>query len=87
MYKRQGVYMITITDNNGCVQNVNMPVNNSSGITGEIINATNENCFNQCNGAATVTAVGGTAPISYNWLSPASTSNTLTGLCLSLIHI
>lgn len=76
-----GVYMITISDSNGCLQNVNLPINNSSGITGEIINSTNENCFNQCNGAATVTAVGGTAPISYNWVTPASTSNTLTGLC------
>lgn len=76
-----GVYMITITDNNGCIQNINLPINNSSGITGETINVVNESCFNQCNGAATVTAVGGTAPISYNWLSPASTSNTLTGLC------
>lgn len=76
-----GVYMITITDNNGCNQNVSLPINNSSGITGETINITNEACFNQCNGAATVTAVGGTAPITYNWLTPASTSNTLTGLC------
>lgn len=76
-----GIYMITITDNNGCTQNVSLPINNSSGITGETINVTNESCFNQCNGAATVTAVGGTSPISYNWVTPASASNTLTGLC------
>lgn len=76
-----GVYMISITDNNGCVQNINLPINNSSGITGETINVTNETCFGLCNGAATVTAIGGNAPISYNWVTPASTSNTLTGLC------
>lgn len=76
-----GVYMVTITDNNGCVQNVNLPINNSSGITGETISVTNETCFNQCNGSVTVTAVGGTAPITYNWISPSATTNTLGGLC------
>lgn len=76
-----GIYMVTIIDNNGCLQNVNVPINNSNGITSETINQTNETCFAQCNGASTVTAIGGTAPITYNWLSPASTSQSVTGLC------
>lgn len=76
-----GIYMVTITDANGCLQNVNVPINNSNGITSEIINQTNETCFAQCNGAATVTAVGGTTPITYNWLSPASASQSVNSLC------
>ncbi len=76
-----GIYMVTITDNNGCLQNVNVPINNSSGINSEVINVTNETCFAQCNGAATVTAVGGTAPITYNWLSPSSASQSVSSLC------
>ncbi len=76
-----GIYMVTITDANGCLQNVNVPINNSSGITSEIINQINETCFAQCNGAATVTAVGGTAPITYSWLSPASASQSVGSLC------
>lgn len=76
-----GIYMVTIVDGNGCLQNVNVPINNSSGITGETLNTINETCFAQCNGAATVTAVGGTAPITYNWLSPSSASQTIGSLC------
>lgn len=75
-----GIYMVTITDANGCLQNVNVPINNSSTLT-ETVTSTNETCFAQCNGAATVTAGGGTAPITYNWLSPSSTSPSLNGLC------
>jgi len=75
-----GIYMVTIVDANGCLQNVNVPINSSSTLT-ETINSTNETCFAQCNGAATVTASGGTAPITYNWLSPSSTSQTLSSLC------
>lgn len=82
-----GIYMVTIVDNNGCLQNVNVPINNSNGITGETINQTNETCFAQCNGAATVTAVGGTAPITYNWLSPTSTSSSVNSLCAGIYFV
>lgn len=75
-----GVYMVTITDNVGCVQNVSVSINNSSTLS-ETITSTNETCFGSCNGSATVTASGGTAPITYNWLSPSSTSPTLSSLC------
>jgi large repetitive protein len=75
-----GVYMVTITDNLGCAQNVSVTINNSSTLS-ETITSTNETCFGTCNGAATVTASGGTAPITYNWLSPASTSTSVASLC------
>lgn len=75
-----GVYMVTITDANGCLQNINVPINNSSTLT-ETITSTNETCFGQCNGSATVTASGGTPPITYNWLSPSSTLQTVGSLC------
>ncbi|MBP7808795.1 MAG: gliding motility-associated C-terminal domain-containing protein [Bacteroidia bacterium] len=81
-----GVYMVTIVDNNGCLQNVNVPINNSSTLT-ETITSTNETCFAQCNGSSTVTAGGGTAPITYNWLSPASTSQSVSGLCVGTYFV
>lgn len=81
-----GVYMVTIVDANGCLQNVNVPINSSSTLT-ETINATNETCFAQCNGAATVTASGGTAPITYNWLSPSSTSQSIGSLCAGIYFV
>src|SRR6185503_6979814 len=81
-----GIYMVTIIDNNGCLQNVNVPINNSSTLT-ETVTSTNETCFAQCNGAATVTAGGGTPPITYNWLSPSSTSQSVSSLCAGIYFV
>ncbi len=43
---------------------------------------TNVTCFGACNGTATATPVGGTAPYTYSWNSaPVQTTATATGLC------
>jgi len=76
-----GLYQVTIQDFLGCQITQTVPVNNSSGITGNLQNITNETCFGNCNGAATVTAIGGTAPISYNWLGPIVSNSVITNLC------
>lgn len=76
-----GVYSLTITDANGCITSTNVVVNSSSGITGETIVSTNVSCGNLCDGTINITAVGGAAPISYNWVHNGSASQTLTGLC------
>ncbi|MGZ3930419.1 MAG: T9SS type B sorting domain-containing protein, partial [Bacteroidia bacterium] len=75
-----GLYMVSITDSQGCAQNVSVTINNSSTLS-NTISSTNETCFGLCNGTASVTASGGTAPLTYNWVSPAATTNTLSGLC------
>lgn len=76
-----GLYQVLVTDNNGCTQLQNIPISNSSGITGETFNIQNELCFNDCSGSITVTAIGGNAPISYNWISPVISNSVLTNLC------
>ena len=77
-----GVYAVQITDGNGCVNTTNVVVNSSTGITGETIVSTNVTCdASVCDGSANVTAVGGVAPISYNWVHDNSTSQSITGLC------
>ncbi|MEI8136193.1 MAG: gliding motility-associated C-terminal domain-containing protein, partial [Bacteroidota bacterium] len=76
-----GLYQVLITDNNLCTQVQNILISNSSGITGEIPTIQNEVCAGQCNGAATVVAVGGTNPISYNWIAPAVSNSVITNLC------
>lgn len=76
-----GLYQVLITDNNACTQIQNINISNSSGITGQTTNIQNELCAGQCNGAATVTAIGGTNPISYSWISPAVSNSVLTNLC------
>jgi large repetitive protein len=74
-----GLYMISIVDGNGCAQNLSVTINNSSTIS-ETVTSTNVSC-GICDGTASVTATGGTPPLTYNWISPASTSQSLTGLC------
>ena len=76
-----GVYGVQITDNLGCITNTNIVINSSSGITGVTINKVDETCGLSCNGSATVAAVGGVLPITYNWVHNNSSSPTLTGLC------
>lgn len=76
-----GVYDIQITDGNGCVNSTTVVVNNSTGITGETIVSTDVTCSGNCDGTINITAVGGTAPITYNWVFPVSNSQSLTNLC------
>jgi gliding motility-associated-like protein len=82
-----GLYQVSITDGFGCNVLQNVIINNSNGITGEAINVSNEQCFGGCNGSATVTAVGGTAPISYSWTSPSSTNSVVNNLCAGIYFV
>ncbi len=76
-----GLYMLDITDVNGCVNSTSVVINNSSGITSETIVSTNVTCSGNCDGTINITAVGGTAPISYNWVHDGSTTQSISGLC------
>ncbi len=76
-----GLYQVSITDNLNCNKTQDIIINNSSGITGQNTNVRNELCLGSCNGAATVTAVGGAPPISYSWINPAVTNSVVTNLC------
>ncbi len=81
-----GLYMITITDTNGCQQNSFIPLSdNSSLIT--TITTTNPACFGNCVGASTVIASGGTPPYSYLWLNSGNTSNIETNLCAGTYYV
>jgi len=82
-----GLYQVLVTDANGCTQTQNVPISNSSGITGETYNVQDELCFNDCNGSVTVTPIGGSAPYSYSWLSPVSSNSVLTNLCGGIYFI
>lgn len=76
-----GVYQVVVTDALLCSQTHTVVINNSNGITGENIAIQEIPCSGSCTGAATVTAIGGNSPITYNWLSPAVNSSVISNLC------
>ena len=76
---------VTITDANGCtaVDSVNIiePALLDANVTG-----TDMSCGGSCDGTATSTPLGGTAPYTYAW-STGSTNNSLTGLCMGTYDV
>jgi gliding motility-associated-like protein len=82
-----GLYQVSITDSVGCSQTVSLPISNGTGITGETIVKTDETCYNSCDGTATVTPIGGTAPYTYIWLFNGNTTNSETNLCANTYFV
>lgn len=76
-----GIYEVIISDAQSCSQSHTVIVNNSNGISAENFTVQQIPCSGSCVGAATVLAVGGTAPINYNWVNPVSTTSVISSLC------
>lgn len=77
-----GVYTATITDILGCTFTANYNLPSLTSITSNTV-ATNNICFNNCNGTLMVVNVaGGLPPYTYNWTDPLGQSTPLAnGLC------
>lgn len=69
-----GSYTVTVTDSNGCSAEIPVAVSNANGPTLTITNSTNTLC-SAANGSITVSASGGTAPLTLSW----SHSTTFSG--------
>lgn len=76
-----GIYVLNVRDANGCAETFNININNAGGPSNEIISVTDATCRNTCDGTATVTPIGGTAPYSYFWPHNGATTSTLNNLC------
>ena len=74
-----GTYSIDIIDANGCQENVSATVTNPNAPSANI-SATDEDCAGDCDGEATATITGGTAPYTVNWDNSMS-GTTISGLC------
>jgi gliding motility-associated-like protein len=82
------VYTVTVTDANGCTSTGTVTISGPNGLTSSITATTQPSCNGDCNGTATVTASGGTAPYSYQWNDPSNqTTPTATGLCAGSISV
>ena len=74
-----GVYTITVTDANQCVETVNITVGNSTGnLTISSDQLVNENCGNT-DGSIDISVAGGTLPYLFSWDNGSSTED-ISGL-------
>ncbi|MCF8374699.1 MAG: T9SS type A sorting domain-containing protein [Bacteroidales bacterium] len=71
-----GSYSYTITDNNGCIANATVVVDEASSLVAGIT-ATNVLCFGNMTGMANLTASGGNAPYTYSWTNSATTEDLI----------
>ncbi len=69
-----GTYTGSVTDANGCTASCTVTVYEQSSSLSLSCSSTNANC-GQCDGSATLTAIGGTAPYTYSW--PGGSLNNL----------
>ena len=74
------VYQVDISDAAGCKTTYQIPVSNSNAPTANT-STTGVSCFGVCDGTASVAVSGGTAPYTYNWVSPSATTFSVSGLC------
>ncbi|MEX1002275.1 MAG: gliding motility-associated C-terminal domain-containing protein [Crocinitomicaceae bacterium] len=78
-----GEYLAVLTNSTGCVTSDTISVSEPPEITGSIV-PTNVSCNGACDGSATVSASGGTGPLTYAWNPlPGSGQGTpnASGLC------
>jgi gliding motility-associated-like protein len=74
-----GNYTAMVSDLNLCTQSVTFAITQPSVIISSIA-STSINCNGLSNGSATVTASGGTAPLSYTWLPTGGNTAIASGL-------
>lgn len=74
-----GTYAVSITDENGCVVEANVTVNEPSALTAEVTSVLNTICPADPVGAINTSTAGGTQGYSYLWSTGATTAN-LAGL-------
>lgn len=76
-----GTYTVVVTDANGCFDTVSVTVNEPMALTLGMF-ATNESCYNNCDGNVTAVPAGGTGPYTYLWNSPnGDVTPTVQQLC------
>jgi gliding motility-associated-like protein len=75
-----GVYIVTVTDNNGCTTTVTATISEPVLLT-VTTTQTNVALFGEATGTATAIPAGGTSPYSYSWnTTPVQATETATGL-------
>ncbi|MBI4647501.1 MAG: gliding motility-associated C-terminal domain-containing protein [Bacteroidia bacterium] len=78
-------YYVTVTDDNGCVENDSIEITEPDSLTLSIA-GTNTTCNGLANGSANISISGGTSPYNYLWNTGAST-DTLQGISAGIFSV
>ncbi|HIO72599.1 MAG TPA: T9SS type A sorting domain-containing protein [Flavobacteriales bacterium] len=77
-----GVYIVVVTDGNGCQDSASIGVNDVGSPSISLQSSSVVTCYDDCNATATVSAIGGVTPYTFSWsTTPLQTGTTATGLC------
>ncbi|MGP8217333.1 MAG: hypothetical protein ACLQQ4_17325 [Bacteroidia bacterium] len=76
----EGTYTSTVTDAKGCTGTATVTITGPTDVTGSVTSQTNVSCNGGNNGAATISASGGTSPYTYSWSSGEGTNATASNL-------
>ncbi|MGP8217644.1 MAG: lectin-like domain-containing protein [Bacteroidia bacterium] len=83
-----GPYCVLVKDKLGCQDTACVIVPNKPGVATQIVATTTVTCNDSANGTATDTAVGGTSPYTYNWLTnPPQSTPAATGLSAGIYSV
>jgi gliding motility-associated-like protein len=77
-----GTYTVTMTDAGGCTATATSTVTSPASMTASIATQGNNTCFNACDGFASASVVGGSAPYSYNWMPGGIAGAAVNNLCV-----
>jgi gliding motility-associated-like protein len=76
-----GTYVVTITDDNGCIGSESVTITEPTLLTSSIDQSANISCNGFCDGFAQGSAAGGTAPYIYSWSGGAGNNTLAQNLC------
>lgn len=82
-----GLYVVSITDQNNCLDTAVVQIGNLAGLTASISNSVQVSCFGNNNAAATVTVNGGSGPFVYAWSPSGGSGPTASGLSAGLYNV
>ncbi len=76
-----GSYSVTVTDHNGCTASSTATITQPNALSASISAQSNERCYGDFSGSATIVGNGGTLPYTYSWAPSggiSATANSLT---------